>query len=52
MDNRYQKFTTSKQEPLRLSIALEGFFKMRRTMRQEVHMVIICTGGSSLPRLL
>ena len=27
MDNRYQKFTTSKQEPLRLSIALEGFFQ-------------------------
>lgn len=26
MDERYQKFTTSRQEPLRLSIALEGFF--------------------------
>ena len=27
MDNRYQKFTASRQEPLRLSIALEGFFQ-------------------------
>lgn len=26
MDEHYQKFVTSKQEPLRLSIALEGFF--------------------------
>lgn len=25
MDERYQKFLTSKQEPLRLSIAIEGF---------------------------
>ena len=27
MDERYQKFTTSRQEPLRLSIALDGFFR-------------------------
>lgn len=27
MDTRYQKFTASKQEALRLSIALEGFFQ-------------------------
>ena len=52
MDNRYQKFTASRQEPLRLSIALEGFFKMRQTMRQGWHMVNICIGGFNLPRLL
>ncbi len=27
MDERYQKFITSRQEPLRLSIALDGFFR-------------------------
>ena len=27
MDERYQKFTTSRQEPLRLYIALDGFFR-------------------------
>ena len=27
MDKQYRKFTGSKQEPLRLSIALEGFFQ-------------------------
>ena len=27
MDKQYRKFTVSKQEPLRLSIALEGFFQ-------------------------
>ena len=27
MDERYQKFTVSRQEPLRLSIALEEFFR-------------------------
>jgi hypothetical protein len=27
MDARYEKFITSKQEPLRLKIALEGFFQ-------------------------
>lgn len=27
MDEQYQKFITSKQEPLRLSIALEEFFR-------------------------
>lgn len=27
MDETYQKFTVSKQEPLRLSIALEGFLR-------------------------
>lgn len=27
MDERYQTFITSKQEPLRLSIALEGFLR-------------------------
>lgn len=27
MDEMYQKFTISKQEPLRLSIALEGFLR-------------------------
>lgn len=27
MDEAYQKFTVSKQEPLRLSIALEGFLR-------------------------
>lgn len=27
MDERYQKFITSRQEPLRLSIALEEFFR-------------------------
>ena len=36
-DQRYQKFTLSRQEPLRLSLALEGFFQDGDEIRREAY---------------
>lgn len=36
-ERRYQKFTSSRQEPLRLSLALEGFFQDSDGNRREAY---------------
>ena len=52
MEERYQKFTTSKQEPLRLAIALEGFFQegtdsaAREAYVQYLHRRLLHAGAA------
>ena len=52
MEDRYQKFTTSKQEPLRLAIALEGFFQegtdsaAREAYVQYLHRRLLPAGAA------
>ena len=65
MDKDYQKFAASKQEPLRLSIALEGFLReetdaearnayreyLRRRLRPAAAALIEADGAAGLARL-